>query len=118
MDGMSLYIVQTNAVEGRDDEFNEWYDSTHVPDVLSIDGFESAQRFKRSTALDQPDVPTPPYEYSVLYEVSGDPVAAIDRLRAAVVGGRIELTDAMVPGSGSLLLTSLGSKVLASNRGD
>jgi len=118
MEGLSVYIVQTNAVEGRDDEFNEWYESTHVPDVLSIDGFESAQRFKRSTALDRPDVPTPPYEYTVLYEVSGDPVAAIDRLRAAVQGGQIDLSDAMVPGSGSLLLDPLGRKVVAPRHGE
>ena len=118
MEGFSLYIVQTNAVEGRDDEFNEWYDSTHVPDVLSIEGFESAQRFIRSTALDRPDVPTPPYGYATLYEISGDPVEALGRLGAAVKSGQMELSDAMVPGSGSLLLTPVGDKVVAPNRGE
>lgn len=118
MENLSLYIVQTNAVDGREDEFNEWYDSTHVPDVLSIDGFESAQRFKRSTVLDGPDTPTPPYEYTVLYQVSGDPVAALDRLREAVVGGQMELSDAMVPGSGSLLLEPVGPTVVASRPGE
>lgn len=116
MENLSLYIVQTNAVEGREVEFNEWYDSTHVPDVLAIEGFESAQRFKRSEPLDGPDAATPDYEYAVLYEVKGDPMAAVSRLRAAVVGGEMELTDSMVPGSRSLLLESVGDKVVAPHR--
>src|SRR5207302_6908712 len=56
-----LFIAFTNAVEGRSDEFNAWYDNTHVQDVLSIPGFKSVQRFKATAAQRPRD--EPPFEY-------------------------------------------------------
>jgi hypothetical protein len=41
-------VVLTNAVEGKEAEFNEWYSKTHLKDVIAIPGFKSAQRFKIS----------------------------------------------------------------------
>jgi hypothetical protein len=29
---------------GREDEFNLWYDPTHLPDVLKLPGFVSARQ--------------------------------------------------------------------------
>ena len=29
-----------------EDEYNEWYDSVHLPDVLAVPGVRSARRFK------------------------------------------------------------------------
>jgi hypothetical protein len=45
---MSKYklIVMTNAVEGRDSEFNDWYTNRHLADVVGVPGFASAQRLK------------------------------------------------------------------------
>ena len=41
-----VLIALTNPVEGREQEFNEWYDNQHVPDFLALPGCVSAQRFK------------------------------------------------------------------------
>jgi hypothetical protein len=108
-----LYLVQSNAVEGRDEEFNEWYDATHVPDILALDGFVSAQRFKRSTLLDRPGAADPHFAYVALYEIEGDPMAAVKALGAGVKDGSISMTDAMAPGTTSTLLEHLGPKVVA-----
>ena len=40
-----LFLVFTNPVKGKEREFNEWYDTVHVPEVLGIPGVLSAQRF-------------------------------------------------------------------------
>src|ERR1700751_1221724 len=40
----------TNSVAGREDEFNRWYDERHVPDLLAVPGFVSAQRFALTDA--------------------------------------------------------------------
>lgn len=109
----SLYFVQSNSVEGRDDEFNEWYDSTHVPEVLAVEGFVSAQRFRRSTALDRPDSPEPEFRYAALYEIEGDPMTAVKALGAAVRNGEVALSDAMAPAMVSVLFDALGEKVVA-----
>ena len=62
-----VLVVLSNAVEGTDDEFNRWYTGTHLGEVLKLDGYVAAQRFKLSGGqLGQGDVP---YRYFALYEV-------------------------------------------------
>ena len=33
----TIQIVFSNPFEGKDDEFNEWYDNVHLPEVLDGD---------------------------------------------------------------------------------
>ena len=42
-----LLIVETNCKEkGRDEEFNRWYDQTHIPDILrDSPGIKAAKRY-------------------------------------------------------------------------
>jgi hypothetical protein len=41
-----LVIVETNCKDAtRDAEFNHWYDTVHIPDVLSAPGHKSAARY-------------------------------------------------------------------------
>ena len=44
--GRYKLLVLTNAVEGRDDEFNQLYDHRHIPDALDVQGYLAAQRFR------------------------------------------------------------------------
>jgi hypothetical protein len=62
-------IVFLDPVEGRDDEFNEWYDNQHVPDALSIPCFRSGQRFKTGPTYMDRDAPC---QYAALYEIEAD----------------------------------------------
>jgi hypothetical protein len=32
------FVVLTNAVEGKDDAFDDWYTNTHLGDVLAVPG--------------------------------------------------------------------------------
>jgi len=34
----TIQIVFSNPFEGKDDEFNEWYDNVHLPQVLAMPG--------------------------------------------------------------------------------
>lgn len=43
-----VLLALTNAVEGRDEEFNKWYNEVHLPDVLKIPGIIAAKRYKLS----------------------------------------------------------------------
>jgi hypothetical protein len=38
-------IVLSDATPGHDADYNKWYDTEHVHDVLIVPGFETAQRF-------------------------------------------------------------------------
>jgi hypothetical protein len=73
---MSRYvsIALTNPVEGREQEFNEWYDNQHVPDVLALPGCVSAHRFKL-TGVQMPNRPCP-FQYLAVYEFETDDLEA------------------------------------------
>jgi len=62
-----LYLVFTNAVDGAEEELNDWYTNRHFVDMLQLDGFEAAQRFE----IDG-DVAELPFRYLVIYEVPED----------------------------------------------
>ena len=32
-------LVYTNAVEGKEDDFNDWYQNTHLQQIVSIKSF-------------------------------------------------------------------------------
>ena len=74
-------LVYTNALEGKDDEFNRWYDETHIPEVLEFTKSVAAQRFRLSDA--QPGDPGP-HRYLAVYEFEVDSKEAYDSLTASV----------------------------------
>jgi hypothetical protein len=79
----NIMVVLTNAVDGRDDEFNEWYTKRHLIDVVGLDGFQAAQRFVLTdTDPLQDDVA---YRYLAIYEI---PDGQIDKARAALDAAR------------------------------
>lgn len=74
-------IVLSNPVEGREDEYNDWYTGTHLADVLRVPGIVGAQRL-RCTEV-QRDIGPKPWKYMAIYECNADNVQqVIDGLRA------------------------------------
>jgi hypothetical protein len=45
---MSRYLIQfeTRPLEGQVEEYNNWYNSVHVPDMLTIPGFKTCERYR------------------------------------------------------------------------
>ena len=83
------FMVLSNAVEGRDDQFNDWYTNRHIPDVLAIPGIVSASRYE--LAGTQRMTPPWPYRYLAIYDIETDDLDWV----AAEIGRRAG-TDAMV----------------------
>ena len=46
-----IQLVYSNPVPGMEDEFNEWYSSRHVHEILRVPGYLSG-RITSSPALD------------------------------------------------------------------
>jgi hypothetical protein len=94
-------LVYTNPVPGRDGDFNEWYDNTHVPQILALPMVVSAQRFRLSpTGVDGTEAgslvdSTAPlaHRYLAVYEVTGDPTAAVTAITNGCIDGSIELHE-------------------------
>ncbi len=60
-----LLLVMTNAVEGKEREFNEWYTAQHIRDILKVSGVVSAQRFQFRAGKEA-------YGFLALYELETD----------------------------------------------
>jgi hypothetical protein len=85
-----VYVVRTRPVgPDRDDELNEWYDGTHIPELLAVPGFVSARRFRRVGDDGGP-------EYLAVYEIEADDVSApLRELRRRSAAGETTRSDAL-----------------------
>jgi hypothetical protein len=80
--GRHLFVVLTDPVSGQDDAFNDWYTNEHLSDVLKLDDYVSAQRFRY---VEQSADDVPYRRYLAIYETETDDVPATQRrLREAV----------------------------------
>ena len=99
-------LVLVNAKEGRDEEFNRWYEDVHLTDILAVPGFIAARRFE---AADVQMTGVPKHRYMTLYEIETDDIAqAIKDLGAAA--GSMDLSDAMDMHGGVSVVYSLTSE--------
>lgn len=95
-EGLALVFSAPASAE-REAEFNEWYEKVHIPEVLAVDGFVSAQRYQLDS--DQPRPPEPgtalaEQPYVTVYGIEAESVAdAATALRAAV--RQMHMSDAI-----------------------
>jgi hypothetical protein len=82
------FMVLTDPVEGQEAAYNDWYDNRHLADVLKVDGFVSAQRFRLSHQ--KPQAGAPASGYLAIYGIETDDVDATLAALMARLG-----TDAM-----------------------
>jgi hypothetical protein len=88
-----VIVVMTNAWKDRHEEYNEWYDSVHIQDLLKIPGVVAAQRFEAGPPL-LSTVEGSPYRYLSLYELETDDLPGLLReLEAAMPS--MEITRAI-----------------------
>ena len=99
-----LHLVFSTPPEGiGDEEFNAWYDA-HLHEILSVPGFRSARRFALRAAVGADEAP--PYRYLVVYELDGDPDAALEALEEASMGSAELYTELKTADQGALPLPS------------
>ncbi len=93
-----VYAVFTNPVEGREDDYNDWYDNRHLDDVMAAAGFTTSRRLRLSATN---PAQRSPHRYLALYEIDTDDIDAVNAALLSAAG-----TDAL-PLSDALDLTSL-----------
>jgi hypothetical protein len=76
-------------------EFNDWYDNTHLAEVLAVPGFVAGERY-RAHMPDGGAGPTHPY--LAIYHIDADDLAAPPaELRARPRGGRFNVVGRNPP---------------------
>ncbi|WP_436791568.1 hypothetical protein [Yinghuangia sp. YIM S10712] len=91
----TLYLVFSNPVEGKDREFNEWYDTVHVRDVLAVPGMVSAQRYDLKDTEMYRLAGGGAHRYLVVYEMDGDPDVVMPGIREAVAAGDMVMSETL-----------------------
>lgn len=87
---VALWIVLTNAVEGKEAEFNAWYDDQHIHDVVAIPGFVSGQRYTLAAA---------PWDYLAIYEIElARATESLAEARARAGGPKMPNPGYLAPG--------------------
>lgn len=106
----TLFIALTNPLPGKEKEYNDWYTNTHLGEVVKVEGFVSARRYKLAQAqMAQSPISEQPYKYLAIYELESGAVAAgkgqafMDALTTAVPGMTVPPVIDMVQGAGFLV---------------
>ena len=103
----TTFLVFSSAIEGREDEYNNWYETIHMAEVLALPGFVSAQRYQVA------DDGTGGAKTVAVYELVGDPQAALAAL-AEAVASTMNMSDSMDPASVvTKLLSARTAKMVA-----
>jgi hypothetical protein len=89
----AIFVAMSNALPGREDDLEEWYGTTHVPEVCAIDGFLSARGFRVAGEAGGPEG----FSYLCVYEFEpgADPAEVVARLMETVKAGTLTRTDSM-----------------------
>ncbi|MFE6861846.1 hypothetical protein [Nocardia sp. NPDC057668] len=93
MSGSKL-LVFSNAVTGRDAEFNDWYDTKHLADVTAVPGVTGGARYEIA-ATDIPGQPSPAHRYLAVYELDGEPETVLAEFFRRARAGEIPLDETL-----------------------
>ncbi|WP_067680716.1 DUF4286 family protein [Nocardia miyunensis] len=77
-------LVNSRAIAGKDEEYNTWYATVHVPEMLAIEGVSSVTRHRLLGKDGQPP------EFLAIYEIDGDINAVRKEIGARLEDGRMQ----------------------------
>ena len=96
----SVLLVFSNPADGQEDAYNEWYENTHVPDVLKVPGVIAAQRYeiaemKVPEAEGMPSPEPPAHRYLATYELDRDANEVMAEFLRRLGSGEMVLSEVL-----------------------
>jgi antibiotic biosynthesis monooxygenase (ABM) superfamily enzyme len=64
---ITILMVRATISDGREDEFNKWYNEVHAPQVLQYNGAVGVRRYRSKMGEDK-------YQYMVQYEFASEEI--------------------------------------------
>jgi hypothetical protein len=80
-------VVYTSPAEGREDEYNKWYDEVHLAEFTALPGVISGCRYHVPEGKPAP--------YAAIYELSGHPDEVMASMNAGVAAGTVHMSEAL-----------------------
>ena len=96
-------IVYTSPADGREDEYNAWYDDIHLPEFSALPGVINGRRFKVASS----DAAVKPV-YAAVYELSAHPDKVFAAMNEGIRDGSVRMSDAV--DASSLSVTTLETR--------
>ncbi|MFC4595833.1 hypothetical protein [Sphingobium tyrosinilyticum] len=90
---MHKMMVLARASEGKKAELARWYDERHIPDLLAVPGFISAERHD-AVPIKAPDG-LPNWDFLLIYEFEGDPMTALRNMGNVMGSEKMPRSDAL-----------------------
>ena len=85
-------VVMSRPTEGREDEYNEWYQNVHLKELVALPGFKSARRYRMARSLVQGEA----WPYMAVYELETEDIdAVLQGLRDAAEKRRLTMSVAL-----------------------
>lgn len=103
-------VVYTKPVAGRDREYNDWYEKTHLSDLVAIPGINSAQRFRLAQALStETSLP-----FLAIYDIETDNLdGVIAEMKRRSGTEAMVISDALDRNASAMVFEEFGSFVSA-----
>lgn len=104
-------MVFSDPTEGREEDYNDWYQNIHLKDLVNIDGVQSARRFRFARNMMKGDA----HSYLAIYEIETDNIdGVLAELGRAAGEGRIRMSDVIdTEGTSALVYEEFGPVVTA-----
>ena len=85
-------IVFSYPAEGREEEYNDWYQNFHLNQVVKIRDIQAAQRFRLARKLKEGEA----HPYAAIYEIETEDIdAVLDEIRTAAGTERLSISGAI-----------------------
>lgn len=79
-------IALTTPLPGKEDEFHDWYDNTHLPELVNMFDMDGAQRYELVAKLAGSDA----NPFLAIYDIeTDDPMALLGRMGEAAQAGKM-----------------------------
>lgn len=89
-----LMLVFSNPTPGQEEAYNDWYDRTHLAEIVAVPGIAAGRRYELAP-VEVPGAGAPPaHRYLAVYELDGDPDEVIAECARRMASGEIP-----IPGS-------------------
>lgn len=85
-------VLMTRPIEGREQEYNDWYENVHLKDVTAVHGVKSAQRFRLAQSLPGQDA----MPYAAIYDIETDDIKGVFKaIQTGAQSGQISVSEAL-----------------------
>ncbi len=87
-----VYLVMADPLPGREFDFNDFYQNTHMGDLVQLPGWTGAQRFRLVPVMPRTTQPLYRRGNLIIWDQEGDDLGKIQsESRAAIAGGKSRL---------------------------